>query len=452
MQQRKLITLTFFSISVIVAMLFIPSCKKKMSSAEGGTADTWTIIQDSILTPSCAFSGCHASTSDATYAQHNLVLAKSVAYENLINKTPKNTAAITDGLMRVKPGDYLKSFLYHKIDCQSGHHTSTNYGATMPLGRTNLTLGQIELIRQWITKMAPATGNVVDATVLNNRFVCSVPFVPLDPPTASEGFQLKIDPFTVNANSEREVFIRRNSPNTSTVFVNKYILRGRPNSHHFVLYGFQNTSILPAVNVLRDLYNADGTINSLTFTQMQNHLFLGGGTDVNDTYTFPPGVALRMPAATALDLNAHYFNTQTGNFTGENFVNLYTVPASSVIKEAKPINFANLSFSLPPNQRRTITTNFTFSSAVTVFMLTSHFHKLGEKFVIKIFGGPRNGEIVYESTDWQHPKVINFSTPIMLSAGQGFTSEVTYNNTTSRTVNFGLTSEDEMNIIFGYYY
>ena len=29
---------------------------------------------------------------------------------------------------------------------------------------------------------------------------------------------------------------------------------------------------------------------------------------------------------------------------------------------------------------------------------------------------------------------------------------ITDNNTTNKTVNFGLTSEDEMNIIFGYYY
>jgi hypothetical protein len=45
-----------------------------------------------------------------------------------------------------------------------------------------------------------------------------------------------------------------------------------------------------------------------------------------------------------------------------------------------------------------------------------------------------------------------FATPIVLQPGQGLTSEVTYNNTTSKTVGFGLTSEDEMNIIFGYWY
>jgi hypothetical protein len=77
---------------------------------------------------------------------------------------------------------------------------------------------------------------------------------------------------------------------------------------------------------------------------------------------------------------------------------------------------------------------------------------MGEKFQIKIFGGPRNGEVVYESTDWEHPIVLNLTTPIQLQAGQGLTSVVTYNNTTNQTISFGLTSEDEMNIIFGYYY
>ena len=72
--------------------------------------------------------------------------------------------------------------------------------------------------------------------------------------------------------------------------------------------------------------------------------------------------------------------------------------------------------------------------------------------MIRIFGGPRNGEVVYENTDWEHPLIKTFQTPIVLQPGQGLTSEVTFNNTTNKTVGFGLTSEDEMNIIFGYYY
>ncbi len=447
----RFIAAIIFIFAFLSLSLLIPSCKKNTGTNDATKKDSWTIIQEKILTPSCALSGCHASATDAAYAQHNLVLSASVAFDNLINKPSKNAAANADGIVRVMPGDYLKSLLYHKVDCQAGHHAA-NYGATMPLNGTWLSLGQIEFIKQWIIKGAVKTGSVVDESLLDNTTVCSQPFIPLDPPAAADGFQLKIDSFTVNSNTEREVFVRRNTTNTSAVYVNKFVLRGRPNSHHFVLYGFQNTTTLPAVNALRDLYNSDGTINANTFIHMQNHIFLGGGTDVNATYTFPTGVALKIPANTSLDLNAHYFNKQTTGLTGENFINLYTVPQAAVVKEAKSINFANLNFSIPANQRKTITTNFTFANAVTVIMLSSHFHKMGEKFVIKILGGPRNGETVYENTDWQHPLALNLTAPIQLNAGEGLTSVVTYNNTSNKTVSFGLTSEDEMNIIFGYYY
>jgi len=457
----------FDTVIILILVIFsfsMESCKKDTSqSSTGGIAAsdtnqagvgavsakaTWSIIQDNILTPSCATSGCHASTSDANYVQHNLLLTSATAYDNLINIISKNAAAKTAGLVRVKPTDYINSLLYQKIDCQA----TTQYGAMMPLGGTNLTLGQIEFIKQWIIKGAPKTGTVVDETVLANNAACQKVFVPMQAPSPAEGFQLAINTFTVSPNTEREVFLNRNTPNTSTVYVNKFIMQGRPNSHHFVLYGFQSTTLLPPVNTLRDLYNADASINISTFAQMQNHIFLGGGTDVNTTYTFPAGVALKIPPATALDLNAHYFNKQTTNLTGENYINMYTVSQANVVKEAQSINFANYNFSIPANSHKTITTDYTFSKAVNVITLTSHFHKLGEKFQIKILGGTRNGEIVYENTDWEHPLVINLATPILLKAGEGLTSVVTYNNTTNKMVSFGLTSEDEMNIIFGYYY
>ncbi len=447
----KYFTTAIILTAMIIVSFSMESCNKNTNQAvAGGTSakDSWTIIQDNILTPSCATSGCHASTSDANYVQHNLLLTSATAYENLINIISKNAAAKTAGLVRVKPGDYINSLLFQKIDCQA----TTQYGALMPLGGTNLTMGQIEFIKQWIIKGAPKKGSVVDETILANNTVCSKVFVPMQAPAASEGFQLAINAFTVSPNTEREVFVNRNTPNTSTVYVNKFIMQGRPNSHHFVLYGFQSATSLPPVNTLRDLYNADGSINITTFAQMQNHIFLGGGTDVNTTYTFPAGVALKVPPASALDLNAHYFNKQATNLTGENYINVYTVPQANVVNEAQSINFANYNFSIPANSRKTISTDFTFAKAVTVITLTSHFHKLGEKFQIKILGGPRNGEIVYENTDWEHPLVINLTTPIQLKAGEGLTSVVTYNNTTNKTVNFGLTSEDEMNIIFGYYY
>jgi hypothetical protein len=210
--------------------------------------------------------------------------------------------------------------------------------------------------------------------------------------------------------------------------------------------------MMPTIDIVRDLRNSDNSLNALTVLQMSNHIFLGGGTDPNQDYVFPEGIALKLPAGATIDVNPHYFNKTNQPFLGENYVNLYTIPASKVQKVVQMIDFNNTNLSLAPQTITTVTKNFTFGTDVKIVSLTSHNHKYGQKFVIKIFGGDRNGEVVYESTDWEHPTVINYANPISLKKGEGLTSIVTYNNTSSKKISFGLTSEDEMNIIFGYYY
>jgi hypothetical protein len=430
-------------------VLFLAACQKNGDVVN--TEDSFALIQSKILTPSCAKSGCHSSTSDNTFAQHGLVLSGDVAYDNLVNKAPKNAAALADGMSLVKPYQSAKSLLFHKVECDRSHHSSS-YGATMPLGGTNLSNGAIEFIRRWIEAGAPKTGNVVDVSLLNDNVPCNSNFTPLAAPPAGQGFQLVIDRFAVNANFEREVFIRRAIPNTSTVFVNRLQTKGRANSHHFVVYGFNPGTPLPNLDEMRDLRLPNGTVNLQVYSQINNEYFIYGGTDVNQDYTFPAGVALRVPTGFSVDLNSHNFNTTNSIVYGENYLNLYTTPAANVQHEAKTLDLKNTDISIPAGQRATFSKTFTFSQARKVFMLTSHYHKLGERFQIKIAGGARDGEVVYENTDWAHPLVKTFATPIQLQAGEGLTSVVTFNNTTNQTVAWGLTTADEMSIIFGYYY
>jgi len=119
---------------------------------------------------------------------------------------------------------------------------------------------------------------------------------------------------------------------------------------------------------------------------------------------------------------------------------------------ANSLDFSNQDLTLLAGKKTVVTKKFLFSKPTRVLMLTSHNHKLGEKFVIKIVGGARDGEVVYESTDWEHPLIKNFPVALEFQKNEGLMSEITYNNTTTKTVRFGLTSEDEMGIIFGYYY
>jgi hypothetical protein len=203
---------------------------------------------------------------------------------------------------------------------------------------------------------------------------------------------------------------------------------------------------------VRDIRNADGSMNVLNMLPMGYHVFFAGAQTPEMDYTFPAGVALNLPANFALDFNTHFVNRGSDAITGEAFANLYTVDASAVQNVAKTLNLPNNSISLPAGQRTTLTKEFTLPAGARIFMLTSHMHQLGERFRILIKGGARDGQLLYETTDWTHPDIKTFSPVLQLGANERIVSEITWNNTTSHVVNFGLTSSDEMGIVFGYYY
>jgi hypothetical protein len=427
------------------------------NTPQTSAVSSFDLLQDKLLTPSCASAGCHLSNKDASFAQHGLVLAKGSSYANLVGVASLNSVAVKNSLIRVRKYASGESFFYHKLNWDLSHHGLANYGAPMPLGGKPISKGQLAFVQKWIDAGAPSTGVVADASLLDDTtpsYVEDVAFAPLTSPIeeGKTGVQLKVDRFVVPPNFERELFVRRPLNNTAPIYVSRIKLKSRANSHHMVLYDFRSKTTLPALDEVRDLRNLDNSLNFSTVIQMSNHIFLGGGTDPNSDYTFPEGMALQLPANASIDLNPHYFNKTSGNLYGENYVNLYTVPADQVKKVVQMIDFNVTNFSLPANQTTTITKDFKFDKPVAVVSLTSHYHARGKLFQIKIKGGTRDGEVIYENTDWAHPKVINYDTPILLQAGEGLTSVVTFVNDTKNTIGFGLTSEDEMDIIFGYYY
>ncbi|MEZ0538769.1 monooxygenase [Fibrella arboris] len=450
MMTRVLLTATFG------AALLVASCKKNADVTTPDLAKTsFELIQDRILTPSCATAGCHASEADAAFRQHGLVLAAGVAYKNLVGVAPKNAESLADGHKRVKPFVSLESLLFHKLNVDASHHSGKSYGNPMPLGSEALSVGQIEFVRRWIEGGALATGNAIDPALLDDKTPSTAPnsaFTPPAAPASGQGYQLKVDAFDVATNFEREIFVRRAVGNPTDIYVNRFTVSMRPGSHHFLAYDFDNKAVAPPMDQVRDLRNADGTLNLLTALQMSNHTYLMGSPSMAYEYKFPEGAALLIPANSSFDLNVHYVNKSTSVIRGESYINMYTTPQASVTKVVKTLNMANTSLSIPAGARKTFTKSFTVGKPSLILSLTSHMHKLGEKFVIRIKGGARDGEIVYTTTDWEHPDVINFATPIQLAKGEGLTSEITYNNTTNKTVQFGLTSDDEMGIIFGYYY
>jgi hypothetical protein len=416
---------------------------------------SFKLLQDKIITPVC--SQCH--TQQSTYAyESGLILDPAVAYENLVGAKSHDAYALADGLLRVKPGSADSSFLFMKLH---GIPNGKDYGSQMPLGYLFLTIGQQKFIQEWINAGASKTAIVpacLPSLLDDTSRYPVLPFTALAPPPAGQGFQVTSGQFNVASNYEREIFVYRHLGNPQPILVNHIHTRMRPNSHHLVLYTFDPStpfSYMPSFNAIRDLRDAAGNYNYSTETQMQWHIFLGGSMTPEGDYYFPQGVALPLPTNTGIDVNTHFIDYTNSPIIGECYANLYTADPGSVQHIATPIFNYTTNINLPPHQQTLVTDNSITNStdtAVHVFMLTSHNHQWGQKFQIYITGGPRNGELVFENTDWAHPLIKSYDPPIVLNPGEGLRSVVTYLNTTDNTIQFGLKSTDEMDVIYGYFY
>lgn len=417
-------------------------------------AGSYARIQRDIFDASCA--SCH-KTGSADARQSKLVLTADSSYQQLVGVASQQSTARVAGMLRIKAFRSDSSLLYHKLAWIPGHH-SVDYGNLMPMGTLQgLTVGQLEYVRRWIAAGAPPSGHVADTALLLDSRVQTATFIPLPAPTSS-GIQLKVDSFAVYPLGERELFVSRRLGNATDRFVTRIESRMRPGSHHLLLYSFdeRNTAfpcnLRPPADVVRDIRNRDGSMNFVNMLPMACHVFFAGAMTPDFDYRLPTGVALRLPANTTLDLNVHYVNRSPVDLPGEAFANLYFTDQANVTTVARTLNFPNQDISLPPGRRTTLTKLFTMPTQTTILGLTSHMHALGERFEIRVRRASGAETTVYVNTDWEHPDFATFATPLVLEAGDALVSVVTYNNTTTRTVAFGLASSDEMNIIFGYAY
>lgn len=439
--------------AVLASVIVFYSCEEdKPVTAESSFGH----IQEKILSRSCALSGCHASSQDAAFAEHKLVLSNGEAYANLVNADPSNRDAKADGLKRIMPSNPEKSLLFLKLSCDPSLKLN-GYGNQMPLGRDPISSGQLEYLKRWIEAGAPEKGLILaDIGLLDdNVTLCADEFTPLEKPTTEDGYQLKIEPFTIKPNFEREIFVYEDLGNTEDAYITRIEMRMRKNSHHFLVNTFDEKTpkdVLPQIGTIRDLRNDNGSYVGETVSQMEYQLFAIASQTAEMNYQFPEGVALKMPAHQKLDVNVHYVNKGTTPIEGECYINILKTDPVNVVHEAKAVYFSMEDIYLVANQKTVVIKEFVADEPMKVFMLTSHTHKLGEYFEIQINGGARNGEVVYSSSNWHHPLLKTFDTPLDLAAGEGLRMVVTYNNTTPRAVRFGLRSEDEMAIIFGYYY
>ena len=356
---RSIMKVPLLTAAVMASVILFYSCDEdKPVTAES----SFGYIQEKILTRSCAIPGCHASSQDATFAEHKLILSDGDSYTNLLNVDPSNRDARAAGLKRVMASNPEKSLLFLKLSCDPSLMLN-GYGSQMPLGRDPISSGQLEYLKKWIEAGAPEKGLILaDLGLLeDNVTLCADEFTPLEEPAPGTGYQLKIEPFTVKPDFEREIFVYKELGNTEDAYITRIHMRMRKNSHHFLVNTFDKKTpenLLPEIGAIRELRNENGSYVGETVSQMEYQLFAIASQTAEMDYQFPEGVALKMPAQQKLDVNVHYVNKSTAPIQGECYINIHKTNPASVVHEAKAIYFSTEDIFLGANQKTVVIKEF----------------------------------------------------------------------------------------------
>lgn len=455
----------------IVNILDLVRIANNFGATEQNDNSTYHEIQDNIFDKSCANAACHAPTQNS--ADLNLTYGQS--YHDLVDRIPRNRAAAAAGMKLIDPGNPNNSFLLTKLMGPE----DPNFGQRMPFGGGSLHKGKIDAIRTWIEAGAPQEGKVPGIGDLGVLRDPEEIFTPPPPPAPGEGYQLQLPQFKIEPGTEREVFYATQlldhdgNEIEGDIYINRVEIFYPSGSHHFILYRFTEEGLTNGVHK-KAIDPSIGVDPEHEFRELDpedpqalgnfgvDRLFVVG-TQTDDTlFEFPEGVGLRVPGNTVFDLNSHYINL-LGDETliGETYVNIYTIPEEEVKYEAVEIFVSNRSINVPPGTTRVAKLTWYVEdelsarghdpdSELYVFLLTSHMHRHGELF--EIFQ-KSSGVLLHRSIAYDDAPITIFDTPVVLNSDDGITFYCTFNNYDKNApLQFGLTSEDEMCIIFGYYY
>ena len=435
-----------------------------------------------IMQAKCA--SCHSGMSPA--GSLDLSGSLTEVYDAIVRTTPTNPAAAAKDWKLADPGYVERSYLLNKIATQEWDDDFTleaAEGVIMPpptSGIEPLTSKEIELFRQWILYGAPEEGQVIDPQVLEDYYENGMALpttTPVAAPDPSEGYQLKLGPFFLAPQEEREFFKKHDVGLDIATEVNRLEISFNAESHHFILYKMGEDLADDVRDGMRDIEESE-------FSMLRNTLVAAWQND-ND-YILPEGTAYRFQDNTYFDLNYHVKNyASAGILAAEAYVNVYTqdygTAQQEMLSTLLPIDLFDLftggslgaNLNIPPTGDEVVFADHIWipplpfvpfpSGNWHMWQLSTHAHARAVDYDIFLANSDGSkGEQIYEGFynfdhtfnqgyyDYEHPPVLTFDPllPINMGTGGGIVHEATYVNDTDETISWGNTTDDEMMLLF----
>lgn len=424
---------------------------------------TFTQIHQ-LLQTNCAGASCHSGLTPT----FNVTLSESQVYSALVNATPVNPTATAKGDKLVTPGYVDRSFLLRKIIHglnENNLHMALegSEGNTMPNGLPSLAKEDIELVRQWILRGAPQTGEVVDTDVIDlyySGFGKDDSYPNPTPPASGEGFQIYVGKILVPPATEDYYYIKHDPRLPSNIEIPKVVTMLPSNTHHFVMYKFSPGG-------------ENNYTEGLRPEAQSSHADVldGIGTGPNMwEYDLPAGTAYYWAQNTVLDLNLHIRNPNPDTVMGYDlYMNMYTQPIGTASDFMLIRNYPVFSIAIPPDNIEhefvEVANDTNETRYWKVWQLYGHTHKYGTDYDI-FLRNPDGTMGTQEYESWySYEQGFNvgyhrfgvdatfryYDDFLTVDPRLGWIHRARYRNYTSDTIFWGLTSEEEM-MVMGFQY
>ena len=408
-----------------------------------------------IFQAKCA--SCHSGATPE--AGLDLSGTEAQIYANIVNVASTMSES---GEKLIAPGYPYRSFLLKKMNNGLIHETdaalTANEGDHMPTPTYSgepVTDKDVELVRQWIYRGAKQTGTAVNKNLIDTYYTDGG-FAPIErpaPPAAGQGFQIHLGPLFIAPDEEHEYALKYDLGLPENIEVKRLDVKMPIQSHHFILYKYLPGQSNSISNGLRDVgvFNIPGDGSTMV-----------AAWAYSGAYRVPAGTAYKWQGNDVLDLNLHQPNpSQTSILPADVYINVYTQPNGTAIKEMKSdlVTFNSPFFFVIPGNAINYPLEETVipSEQRNIWNIGPHTHKYGVDFDVwrrnpngtkgeQIFEGQENGYY-----DWEHPNNGYYEPYYILPANTGFIHRALYTNTSSSAVTFGLTTDNEMMITYMQY-
>ena len=296
-------------------------------------------------------------------------------------------------------------------------------------------------MRAWwaVVLAALALGTIADARRLHLR-------------RPHRGFQMRMKSFVVQPGGDREGCEYLTTPNREPMDVGEFALKVTPGTHHFVVWEYLGTDHDP-----KDFWSgiafAPGCVGLGPRDAVVANANLFGMLSGHVRVRFPPGVAVRLDPHAAVFANLHFHNYSTTDVATDAVFNFIPAPRGTVRHHAQALTVGPTQIDIPAQGSASLTGEWHTPIDLNMVQLSTHQHHRGTLMTVHRIDAAGNdlGEEV-ESPSWEHPTVQWYPQALRIAAGEGFRFTCTWENPDDHPVHFGVTTEDEMCFVTGYFY